>query len=157
MFNFGTIGAYKQARNNPRCKATAEILNGQVVKLDEAAKTAAFPADATAAQGADVYVAFNIVDKPEIRNTNDFSIEVDEFVRSFRLADLVDLPVLLGQKVVAGYASVAPGDVLVPEAATGNWVVADGTTIIAADYAVSLEVVEKNLFADGGLEAIVRA
>lgn len=158
MFNFGTIGAYKQVRNNPRCKATAETQNGQVVKLDEAAKTASFPSAAADAQADDVYVAFNIVDKPEVRNTNEFKIEADEYVRAFRLADLVGLPVLVGHQVITtDYSTVSVGDVLVPEATTGNWVVADGTTVIAADYAVSLEVISKGTFADQSVEAIVHA
>lgn len=157
MFNFGTIGAYKQVRNNPRTKATAETKNGQVLVLDEGAKTNAFPT-ADEAKGNNVYVAFNIVDKPEVRITNDFKIEEDEYVRAFRLADLVDLPVLVGHQVIAtAYEDIAKGDVLVPEAATGNWVKADGTTVIAGDYAVSLEVVAKNGFGDQGIEAIVRA
>lgn len=158
MFNFGTIGAYKQVRNNPRCKAVTELLNGLAVKLDEANKTVAVPAAAADAQAGDIYVAFNIVDKPEVRNTNDFKIEADEYVRAFRLADLVDLPVLLGEKVLStSYSTIAKGDVLVPEAATGKWIVADGTTIVSTDYAIGLEVVDKNTFAEKGLEVIVRA
>lgn len=157
MFNFGTIGAYKQVRNNPRTKATAETKNGQVLVLDEGAKTNAFPT-ADEAKGNNVYVAFNIVDKPEVRITNDFKIEKDEYVRAFRLADLVDLPVLVGHQVIdTDYASVAKGDVLVPQADTGNWVKADGTDIIADDYAVTLEVIAKNGFGDAGVEAVVRA
>lgn len=157
MFNFGTIGAYKQVRNNPRTKVQADTKNGQVLFLDEVNGVAAFPT-ADQATGGDVHVAFNIVDKPEIRNTNEFVIGEDEYVRAFRLADLVGLPVLLGnQAITTAIGEVVKGDFLVPEADTGNWVKADGTTVIASEYAVSLEVVAKNGFADGGIEAIVRA
>lgn len=155
MFNFGTIGAYKQARNNPRTKVEADTKNGQVLVLDDANGVAKFP-NADEAKGKDVWVAFNIVDKPEIRITNDFKIKAGEFVRAFYLADLVNLPVLLGHQVIAdSYADVAKGDVLVPQANTGMWVKVDVET--AEEYTVKLEVIEKNGFADGGVEAIVRA
>ena len=158
MFNFSTIGAYKQVRNNPRCKVNAELQNGMVVLLDEVNKQAAVPASATDAQGEDVYVVFNIIDKPEIRNTEDFKIEAGEYVRAFYMKDLNELPVLLSEHVLADYANTSVGDVLVPAGdGTGKWVVPDGTTIIAADYAVNLEVVEKNSFGGNGIKAIVRA
>lgn len=153
MFNFGTIGAYKQVRNNPRTKVKADTKNGQVLVLDEAKGEASFP-NATEAKGKDLWVAFNIVDKPEIRNTNEFKIEAGEFVRAFYLADLVGLPVLVGNQVIDGdYADVEVGDILAPKETTGLWeVVAD-----ASDYAITLEVIKKTTFADGGVEAIVRA
>ncbi|WP_079709854.1 hypothetical protein [Paraliobacillus ryukyuensis] len=158
MFNFGTIGAYKQVRNNPRCKATAETKNGQVVVLDEVNKTASFPADAAAAKVENLYIVNNADDKPETWTTKDFVVKEGEFLRNFRLADLVDMPVLLSHDVISTtYTDVAAGDILVAEAATGNWVKADGTTIVATDYPITLEVVSKNTFGDQGVEAIVRA
>ncbi len=157
MFNFGTIGAYKQVRNNPRGKAATELRNGLAVLVDEANESVAVPADATAAQGADVYVAFNIIDKPEVRNSEDFVIEAGEYVRAFLLADVKEMPVLLSDAVLVDHAGLVKGDVLVAQEGTGKWVKADGTVIIADNYAVKLEVIEKNTFGDKGIKAIVRA
>src|SRR5699024_2601848 len=136
---------------NARCKAKGVLTNVQVVVLNEVAQEANLTA-AGDVEGKELHVAFNIVDKPEIRNTNDFKIEEGEFVRAFRLADLVGLPVLVGHGVLADdLADVAKGDILVAEADTGNWVKGSDAT-----NAIQLEVVEKNMFADGGVEAIVR-
>lgn len=152
MFKFGTLKAFN-ARNNPRTKAVSVLKNGHVVILDEAAKTATIPADATAAKGKDLYVVNNIVDKPEIRNSTDFEIAIGEYVRGFYLADLVDLPVEFDSTIVTGtYSSIAVGDKLVAEAATGKWVEADPAT-----YHIYLLIVEKTTFGNGsGFYAVVK-
>lgn len=152
MFNFGTIGAYKQARNNPRNKAEVELKNGQVVVMDDINNLAKLPT-AEQATGADLWVTFNIVDKPEIRNTNEFKIDAGEYVRAFYLADLKGLPVLFGHQVLTtAYGDIAKGDKLVANA-EGKLEKTDEVD----GYAVYFEVVDKNGFADQGLEAIVRA
>ena len=67
MFKFGTIGAYKQVRNNPRCKATQNLVAGLVVLPDDATGLAPTPSTEALAKG-DVWVVGNIIDKPEINN-----------------------------------------------------------------------------------------
>lgn len=157
MFKFGTIGAFKQVRNNPRCKAVQDLLDGQVVLPNDATEQAPVPASVADAKG-DVYVVGNIIDKPEIRNKADFKVIAGEYVLAFRLADLVGLPVELDSLVVStDYATIAKGDKLVPAGdGSGKWVKADGTVIIAADYAVNLEVVEKSTFGGKGLYCSVK-
>lgn len=157
MFKFGTIGAYKQVRNNPRAKAVVDLLAGQVVLPNEATGLAPVPATADEAKG-DVYVVGNIIDKPEVRNSADFKVLAGEPVRAFRLADLVGLPVELNDDVVVtDYATLVKGDVLVPAGdGTGKWVKVDGTTIVADGYSVKLEIVEKTAFGEKGLYAIVK-
>lgn len=149
MFNFGTIGAYKQARNNPRCKATTDLKNGQVVVLDEIKKEASLPS-ADDVVGKDLWVVFNIIDKPEVLSTNDFKVEEGEFVRAFLLADLVGLPVQLGHQVVKDYDSLVAGDTLVVTT-DGKWEKSSD----ASGNAISLEVIAKTGFAEKGLDAIV--
>jgi len=164
MFKFGTIGAFKQVRNNPRCKATAQILNGYVVLPDDSTGNAPTPADASTAQG-DVWVANNVIDKPEIRNKEDFKIDSGEYVRSFLLSDLKELPVELDHRVlVDDISTLAVGDHLVPANATdhagneGKWVKPDGTTVVdSSAYAVHLEILEKTSFGDNGIYAVVKA
>jgi hypothetical protein len=157
MFKFGTIGAFKQVRNNPRTKAEVDLVNGQVVLPNDATGLSSTPKTEDEAKG-DVYVVYNIIDKPEIRNSAEFKVLAGEYVRAFRLADLVGLPVELNDEVVAvGYATLAKGDVLVPAGdGSGKWVKADGTDIVADEYQVKLEILEKTSFGGKGLYAIVK-
>lgn len=157
MFKFGTIGAFKQVRNNPRYIAAVDLVNGLVVIPNDATEVQALPADVAAAKLGE-WVVGNIIDKPEIRNKVDFKVEAGEFVRAFYLPDLKELPVEIDASVVeTAYASVAVGDVLVPNAVNGKWVKADGTTIDADDYAVGLKVLEKSTFGGQGLYCKVQA
>jgi hypothetical protein len=158
MFKFGTIGAFKHARNNPRLKAAAQLKNGFVVIPDEANGTCAAPAAQADAQSRNVWVVYNIIDKPEVLSTKDFTIEAGEYVRQFLLADLEGLPVELNEDVVnTAYASVSVGDVLVPDHdGSGKWVKADGVTYDEATYAIALEVLEKTTFGGNGLYCQVK-
>ena len=152
MFKFGTIGAFKQVRNNPRCKVTKDSFPGEVVIPNDATGLAEAPSAAGEAQG-EVYVLTNIIDKPEIGNKVDFKVKKDEFAHASNLADLKDLPVELNYQVVKDdYTSVAKGDVLVPAAdGSGLWVKGD-----AANFKVSLEVLEKSAFGNKGLYCTVK-
>ena len=144
MFKFGTIGAYKQVRNNPRCVAHQNLLVGQVVTLDEATKLTAFPTSETAK--GEVYVVGNIIDKPEIRSKQDFVVEKGEHVLGFRLADLADMTIEIDEKVVTNATGISVKDVLVADT-TGKWV----KTSAATGYKVSLVVLEKTSFGGKGL------
>ncbi|OMD67463.1 hypothetical protein [Paenibacillus odorifer] len=152
MFKFGTIGAFKQVRNNPRTKAVINTYNGYVVIPDDATGLAPTAATPTQAKSKDVHVVWNIIDKPEIRNSSDFYIAVGEPVRAFKLIDLVDLPVELSHDVVKDdFATVAIGAFLVPcddttdPTARGKWKVSTAT-----DYGVKIKVLEKTTFGDKG-------
>ena len=152
MFKFGTIGAFKQVRNNPRCKVQKETKVGEVVVLDEATLKATAPSNADQAQG-ELYVVGNIIDQPEVRSKKDFSLAEGDFALSFNLADLKELPVELSADVIADdYASVAKGDTLVASTdGSGKWVKGDG-----ASFKAYLEVLEKSTFGGKGVYAIVR-
>ncbi len=155
MFKFGTIGAFKQVRNNPRCKATQDLYDGQVVLPNDATGEAPSPASAEEAKG-DLYVVGNIIDKPEIRNKVDFKVLKGEYVRAFRLADVHDLPVEIDHLVLGvDYESVSNGDVLVAaDDGTGKWVKAGEG---AEEYKINLVVLEKSTFGDKGLYCTVKA
>jgi hypothetical protein len=151
MFKFGTIKAYDLARTNPRCKATAALKLGMVVIPNDATKTAPVPATLAEGQGKDLWVVNNRIDQPEILNKQDFVVASGEYVRAFRLADLVGLPVELDTSVVStAYADLAVGDKLIPcDAVThttnaGKWV--EGAT---TSYSIYLEVLEKTSFGNG--------
>jgi hypothetical protein len=152
MFKFGTIGAFKQVRNNPRTKAVIELKNGSLVIPDDVTGLAPTAATAAIAKSKDVYVVLNIIDKPEIRNSADFKIKAGEPVRAFKLADLADFPVELSYDLVKdAYTAVTVGSVLVPcddatdATAKGMWKVS-----VATDYTVGIKVLEKTTFGDKG-------
>ncbi|MGV2885477.1 hypothetical protein [Paenibacillus taichungensis] len=155
MFKFGTIGAFKQVRNNPVGKATSILLDGMTVIPDRIKKESPVPATPTEAKG-DVYVAGNIIDKPEIRNKRDFKIEIGEPVRSFRLADAVGLPVEIDYRILKdNFEDITVKDFLVSTNVAddgldaGKW--KKVTDAEAKEYKVSLHVIEKTSYGDKGL------
>ncbi len=158
MFKYGTLAGLKHVRNNPRTKATQELVNGLVVLPDDVSGDAPTPAAEADAQG-NVYVVHNVVDKPEIRNSADFKIESGEYVRADYIVDAQELPVEIDESVISvDYATTVVGDVLVPLAdGTGKWgavygTQSDGTTAnTAADFKVNLEVIEKTTLGGNGL------
>jgi hypothetical protein len=152
MFKFGTIGAFKQVRNNPRTKAVIQLKNGSVVIPDDSTGLAPTPATPTIAKGKDVHVVWNIIDKPEIRSSSDFVIEAGEYLRAFKLADLADLPVELSYDIVKDdFGTVPVGTYLVPcdaeddPSQDGKWKMSSAT-----DYAVKIKILEKTTFGDKG-------
>lgn len=159
MFKFNSIGAIeKHVRNNPRNVAATDLLNGMSVVLDDAAGTAAVPANATEAQGV-TWIVGNIIDKPEIRNTHEFKVEAGEPVRGFLTEDVKELQVEVDYRVVVDdLAILAVGDHLVTANETnhvgngGKWVKPDGTTVVdSSAYNTYLEVLKKTTFGDKGL------
>ena len=170
LFKFQNYSAIKNAQDNPRVVATAITKNGYAFGITDAsgAENQGVFADATSAKG-DVWVAINVIDKPEIMNTSDYQIEVGEYIRAFNLNKLVGEKVELTKDlVVTAYASVAVGDKLIPCNGTD-----DATTpmlwrkaiITDTGYNVVLEVTAKTAFGAftidgsvaGGFEAKIKS
>ncbi len=152
MFKFHSLAALQHVKNNPRTKAQSDLLKGQVVVVDEVAGTAKAPATTSEAEGA-FHVVNNIIDKPEVRNSADFKVERDEYVKADFLTDANHLLAELSDDVlVDAYSGLAQNDVLVPAGdGSGNWVFADGTNIVASNYKVNLSIVEKTTLGGNGL------
>jgi len=159
MFKFQNYSAIKNAQDNPRVRATALTKNGYVFgvkdnyEVDEGViySEAAVPfADADAAKAGDVWVAINIIDKPELMNTSDYVINTGEYIRAFNLSKLHGEKVeITSDIVIDDYANVAVGDKLIPANATDNdsapmkWKKATDTD---TGYSVCLEVTAKTTF-----------
>lgn len=155
MFKPATIGYFKQVRNNPRCKASTDLLTGMAITIDEAKGLTLLPTAETAK--GEVYIVSNIIDKPEIRRKEDFVVEKGEYVRADLVSDAKELPIELGADVIDGYDEISIGDMLVPST-TGKWEKAtDVSGYDVSGYKVALEVVDKTAFSGKGLIAIVRA
>ena len=150
LFKFQNYSAIKNAQDNPRVSATVNTVNGNIFGVADVANPAGNStietqtpfADAAAAQG-DVWVMCNIVDKPEVRNYADYSVGLGEYIRAFRLNDLIGEKVELSGDLVIDSGALPPaiGVALVPT------VTADAPDIMiwktAADttgYSVYLEI-----------------
>ena len=73
--------------NKPNVKAIADTYNGY--QFNVVSDTQVVVPDLATAKLGDIYVMFNIIDKPEIINTEDYKVSADEYIRAFRLKDLV--------------------------------------------------------------------
>lgn len=146
MFKFGTIGMFQRAKNNPRVQCNSNLKIGYAFTIDNngshyTEEAIAF-ADAATAKLGDVWVCYNIIDKPELQNTTDYVVTAGEYIRAFKLDDLMGYPVELSTDLCStALASVAVGDILVPEATSFKWV-----KEATADYKVGLEVLKKTVY-----------
>lgn len=135
MLKFREIGTYKNAVNIGYCTADVVLKNGNVVTYDIATKKAALPATG---KEEGIAIVMNTIDKPEILEPNDFTIEIGENPRLFTLASLKDRVLDMDMDQVTGtYASIKVGDFLV------------------ADTTGKLKVVQKSAGVDGYHEYLV--
>lgn len=160
LFKFQNYSAIKNAQDNPRVIATVETVNGNVFGVGDnvavggvTLKEAQVPfADDAAAKG-DVWVAMNIVDKPEIRNYADYSILAGEYIRAFKLNSVIGEKVELSSDLVidgaTGLPPVAPlvvGTALVPTVAADPNLMIWKTIANPAGYSAYLEVTDITTF-----------
>jgi hypothetical protein len=98
--------------NHPEITATIDTYNGNQFKL---VGDLALPhATAVEVQAGDGYIMANIIDKPEILNTEDYKVSATEYIRAWRLKDFVGEKFDLSADLVTdAFANVAVGDTLV--------------------------------------------
>jgi len=134
--------------NKPNILATVDTYNGYQFEVVDG-EAVAF-ADATAAQKGDIYVMNNIIDKPEILNTEDYKVTVGESIRGFRLKDFVGQEVDMSADLVTdAYSGVISGKKLVPHTTADTTDVMKWKVVADLDlphYEVYLEVVKKTTF-----------
>lgn len=149
MIKFYELDAYKTAKNVGYCTCAAALANGKIVSANLTAKTVALPTSTTAK--GDVWLVMNRIDKPEIDEPNDYTIEIGEFPRIFNVKSLngkmleMDL-----DQVATAYASISVGSKLTADTAGKLAVTADVTA-----HETYLEVVEKTTFGGQGLRVLV--
>jgi hypothetical protein len=137
---------YLNGYNDPTIVATVDTYNGNQFK--KSSGTAVPFATATEAQAGDIYVMFNIIDKPEITSTDSYKVSAGEYIRGFRLKDYVGQQLDMSADLITdAFSGVVAGDKLVPRTTadttdTMKWKkLADIT-----GYEVYLEVVKKTTF-----------
>lgn len=132
--------------NHPEVVASANTYNGYQFKL--VGDTATVHATAVEVQAGDAYVMLNIIDKPEVLNTDEYFVKSGEFIRAYRLKDLVGFKLELSADLITdAFSGVNAGDLLVGRSTADTtdgmkWkVLADVT-----GYEVYLKVVKKTTF-----------
>ena len=123
--------------NFPQYKAGAVLKNGYNVTVADGVISLA---DASAT---DLFVVLNIVDKPDLKNTEDFQINIGEYARLFNMMDLINLEFDVSADVITGTADTTTNKYLVPNG-DGTWKpVAVGDLVANAPY---FEIVKQTKF-----------
>ena len=134
MFKFKNIGTFDVAHNVPYCVTPVALKNGFVVTYNEATKTVALPTSNTAK--GKLAVVYNIIDKPEIKNPDDYTIEIGEYPRLITLDSIDGHVVVVNTAAFADtYTTPTVGDKLVA-GTDGKW----AKTSDVSGYAQYLEV-----------------
>lgn len=150
LFKFQNYSAIKNAQDNPRILATADTYNGYVFKVVDGAggiESATPCVDADDAKVADLHIMLNVVDKPELLNYADYKVETGEYIRGFRLKNLIGEKVEFTSDLVTDtYSTVNVGDYLIPRslADTTNTMKWKKSTVTG--HGICLKVTAKNTF-----------
>lgn len=151
MLKFREIGTYKNAVNIGYLTADVVLKNGNVVTYDLAKKKAELP---KTGKEEGLAIVINTIDKPEIHEPNEFTIEIGENPRIFTLASLKDRVIDMDMDQVSGtYSTIAVGDFLVADT-TGKLKVVKKSTGVDG-YKEYLEIIEKTNYNTEGLAAKV--
>ena len=103
-----------------------------------------FISDAEAKTG-QVWVAMNIVDKPETLNYDDYQLEIGEYIRAFNLNNMIGEYVEMSSDLCTTlFENISEGDILVPIPIGSNNMKWKKTT--DTGYGVCFEVVDKTTF-----------
>ena len=154
MLKFGTIGGFK-ASNNPRVTCASNITVGQAFQITTVGnnETATAFANAGAVRDASaVWVALNIIDQPELLNSNDFVIPIGDEIRAFKLNDIIGLTVELSNSIINGNPAV--NEFLIPNN-NFNWRVAN-TPADVGDYPLVLQVMATRVLIGGEIGILAK-
>ena len=132
--------------NKPNVKAIADTFNGYQFNVTSDVQVLV-PDLATAKLG-DIYVMCNIIDKPEIINTDSYKVVADEYIRAFRLKDMVGLQLDMSADLLTdAFADVAVGNYIIGRSVADTTNVMKWTkTANPADYEIYLKVIKKTTF-----------
>ncbi len=145
LFNFHDSNFLNKS-NHPEIVATVDTYNGNQFKLS--GDTAVPNATAADVQTGEVYIMKNIIDKPEILNTDDYKVSAGEYIRCYRLKDFAGEKFDMSADLVSdAYADVAVGSKLVGRS-TADTTNTMGWKVVAdvSGYSTYLEVVDKTPF-----------
>lgn len=148
MFKFKNIGTFDVAHNIPYCAAQAKFKNGYAAVYDEAEKKASLPS-ADTAKG-NLAIVYNVIDKPELKNPDDYTVEIGEFPRLIALNSINGHIVVMNtDAITTAYNTLAVGDTLVA-GTDGKW--AKGAV---TGYKQYLKITALVAYNGNGIEAVV--
>ncbi len=151
MLKFSDIGTYKNAVNFGYLTADVVLKNGNVVTYDLAKKTVELP---KTGKETGLAIVMNTIDKPEILEPNDFTIEIGENPRIFTLDSIKNRIIDMDMDQVTGtYADIEEGDFLVADTDGKLKVVPKATGV--TDYKEYFVITEKTKYNAEGLAAQV--
>lgn len=132
--------------NKPNVKAIVDTYNGY--QFNVVSDTQVVVPDLATAKLGDIYVMLNIIDKPEIINTDSYKVGVNEYIRAFRLKDLVGLQLDLSADLATdAFGDIVEGALLVGRSTVDvtdpmKW----NKSIDVSDYEIYLKVIKKTTF-----------
>ena len=139
--------------NKPNVVAIANTYNGY--QFNVVSDTQVIVPDLATAKLGDIYVMFNIIDKPEIINTDEYKVVAGEYIRAFRLKDLVGQQFDMSADLITdAFADVAVGNYIIGRSVadttnTQKWTkTADPST-----YEIYLKVIRKTTFGSFTIDA----
>jgi len=132
--------------NKPNVLAIGNTYNGN--QFNVVSDTQVVVPDLATAKLGDIYVMCNIIDKPEILNTEDYKVIAGEYIRAFRLKDCVGLQFDMSADLVTDtYADVAVGNYIIPRSVEDTTNTKLWTKIAnPSTYAIFLKVISKSTF-----------
>jgi|688.fasta_scaffold171153_2 hypothetical protein len=132
--------------NKPNVKAIADTYNGY--QFNVTSDTQVIVPDLATAKLGDIYVMLNIIDKPEIINTDSYKVIADEYIRAFRLKDYVGQQFDMSADLATdAFADVAVGALLIPRSVADTTNTMKWTkTADASAYEIYLKVIKKTTF-----------
>lgn len=142
MVKLETIGMYKTAKNDPTIIADGETINGAFVT-----KGADGKADAPVVTDVDLYVALNEINGDDAYNPK-ATIKDGEFINGYLVKAWEGQNLIVNEDNIAyasglDYSDITAGTTVLVAGADKKLIIADGTTIVATDYGINFEVVDK--------------
>ena len=137
---------FMNVSNKPNVKAIVDTYNGN--QFNVVADVQVIVPDLATAKLGDLYIMLNIIDKPEIINTDSYKVIANEYIRAFRIKDLVGLQFDMSADLATdAFADVAVGAFLIGRSAADTTNVMKWTkTADPATYEIYLKVIKKTTF-----------
>lgn len=132
--------------NKPNVLAIANTYNGY--QFNVVSDTQVVVPDLATAKLGDTYFMYNIIDKPEILNTEDYKVIADEYIRAFRFKDYVGQQLDFSADLVTDdFADISVGDFIIGRSTADTTDTMKYTkTADPSTYEIYFKVIKKTTF-----------
>jgi hypothetical protein len=148
MVKLETIGMFKTAKNDPTVIADGETINGYLhTKGSDGKADAPVAGTSTVAQGDDLMIALNTITGDDSYKT-DVKVASGDYLNSFYLAAWDNQNLIVNEDSITyatdtDYSDITAGTTVMVANTDGKFIIADGTTIKAAEHKITFPVVKK--------------